>query len=60
MKKFRCGLCKGKKSIWRTRKGLRDHLSEEHFIHTEKTNKEGGGLKKGHLIKQNWWIEEEC
>ncbi len=67
MKKFRCGLCKEKEFIWRTRKGLKQHLREDHGIKSELTNKKGSSslkdkasrVKGGGLSKQQWWIEEE-
>lgn len=56
IKKFKCGLCKEEKRISMTRKGLREHLKNEHRIMKEITNSDYTA-RKGY-IKQNWWIEE--
>jgi hypothetical protein len=54
MKRYICGLCKGKgKEFVSTRKALREHLQKEHKIKHELTN---FGAKKS---KQTWWITEE-
>ena len=61
IKVFTCGLCKGHtKEIYKgTRKGLREHLKEEHNIKSEikfkKMGKDGKDKKK-----QSWWRENEC
>ena len=71
IKQFRCGMCLGKgkdKDIVRTRKGLRDHLREEHRIMfnlanspTPDSKKKGSGrqFSPSDRTKQNWWIAEE-
>ena len=54
IKIFVCGLCRKRKKEFRsTRKHLRKHLREEHFIKHELTN---GGIKV--KAKQSWWIVE--
>lgn len=60
IKKFKCGLCLNKKKaiiFTSTRKGLRDHLKEEHFIFTELTNMKFED-KKTKKKKRDWWLEE--
>lgn len=47
--KFKCGLCRNYAG---TRKGLRLHLKDEHFIKREITN-----IRQKN-IKQEWWLVE--
>lgn len=54
MKRFYCGFEKEK--FYRTRKGLRKHLREDHHIKNNFKNKKIAG---GNIIIQSWWKEEE-
>jgi hypothetical protein len=57
--KFICGLCNSKKVkvFVGTRKGLRQHLREEHRIMKEITNRTN--VTNNKKSTQNWWKKEE-
>jgi hypothetical protein len=59
IKRFRCGICND--MIWRTRKGLRDHLRTH--IRNQFANSTIKKESQRHTLKpsqrQNWWISEE-
>lgn len=60
VKKFFCGLCKKEKLKMTTRKGLRNHLKQEHMIVNQLANtKEPKGTGQRHTIRekqrQDWW-----
>ena len=58
IKIFKCGLCKEEKRVAMARKGLRQHLKEEHRILKEIFNSKGISGKKKDFHKQRWVIEQ--
>jgi hypothetical protein len=61
IKIFKCGLCKEHERYKGTRKGLRNHLKEEHRIMSEITNTKDmreKGIRKMITTKQRWWNDE--
>lgn len=58
MNRYICGICrKQNKSFISTRKGLRDHLKQEHFIKVNISN--SGTTKRKQGERQSYWIVEE-
>jgi hypothetical protein len=56
IKKFKCGMCSFGPT---SRKGLRDHLKEEHGIMNEITNSKSAFQERGtKRYRQSWWIAE--
>lgn len=67
MKKYICKLCRKKnKEFVSTRKGLRDHFKNEHYIKSEIFNQSeldsfGRSKKRSNQgkVEQKWWIIED-
>ncbi len=57
IKIYKCGQCKKHKQYSGTRRGLRQHLKEEHLIKSELANVKT--LVNDRFAKQSWWITEE-